>query len=224
MPHRAVLSRRPAAACLALAAVLTGCSTGAGNAPADAAPTSPAAPTPTPSPTPTVPASVQCLEGGTWVVDNDRDAQLFAEGLGTAATDVAASRAGEATWVFADGVLTRTFTAWQRTFSAVLVAAPGSPQVTETQTLDGTTTATYEATATDVVTQAADVAGLTITVAATRNGAPVEFDDSGSNAREGEQRAGSWGFTCDGETLLLAERNEDGTLAQTSGTTLLRRR
>lgn len=182
-----------------------------------------AAPSPTPSPTASVPASVQCLESGTWVVDNARRAELFAEGLRSAATDVTAEQVGEVTYEFSDGVLTRTFTGSQLTFAAVLDGVGGG-HVTETTTLDGTTTAPYEVTETDVVTQAADVTALVVDVVATRDGAPVTFDDPGSTARENEQRSEAWGFTCDGDTLLLADRRDDGTLSETYGTILLHRR
>lgn len=209
-------ARTGALGAAAVVLLVGGCS----GAPTAAPSTVAAAPTPTASPTPTPPASVQCLESGTWVVDNAREAELFAEGLRGVASDVAAARTGEATFVFEDGVLTRTFTAWQLSFSAVL----GGAAVTEATTLGGATTAAYEVTETDVVTQPADVAGLTIDTQATRGGAPVTFDDPGSGPRENQQVAQRWGFTCDDTTLLLANRRADGSLAETVGTILLQRR
>lgn len=200
----------------ALALLVSGCS----GAPTAAPSTVAATPTPSASFSPTQPAAVQCLESGTWVVDNAREADLFAEGLRGAATDVVATRTGEAAYEFSDGVLTRTFTAWQLTFSAVLGRSP----VTDSTTLDGATVATYEVTETDVVAGPADVTGLAVATQATRDGAPVTFDDPGSGARENQQASQDWGFTCDGTTLLLADRLPDGTLAETFGTILLHRR
>lgn len=215
------MSRRHVLPVLAVTLLLAGCAAEPVDEPATPTPS----PTATASPTPTavVPASVQCLESGTWVVDNARAAELFAEGLRSSASDVTAERSGESVWEFADGTLTRTFTDWQLSFSAVL-ELPGSPAVTETTTLGGVTTAAYEVTETDVVTQPADVSALTVDLVVTENGAPRTFDDPGSSARRGEEQAESWGYTCDGDTLLLADRLEDGTLSESFGTILLHRR
>lgn len=207
---------------LVVPVLLAGCATGPDVPPQST--TSPATPTPAAVVTPAPPAWASCVESGSWVVDNARQADLFAEGLRSAATGVTAARTGEATWVFADGVLTRTFSAWQLDYAALLDMGGTAAQVTETSTLNGSTTAAYEVTGTDVVTQVADVSALTVDVVATKDGAPFVLDDPGSSAREVEQQAVSWGVTCDGDTLSLAARSEDGTLAQTFGTVLLHRR
>ncbi|UZN02168.1 hypothetical protein [Cellulomonas sp. S1-8] len=214
---------RPGPLAAALVVLVAG---GCAGTPADPPPTSAApieSPTESATPAPVVPASVQCLESGVWVVDAAREATLFAEGLSMHAADVSAEYTGEAVYTFADGVLTRTYTGWQEYFSAIL-DAPGSPLVTETATQEGSTTAAYEATETDVVTQAADVTGLTVTVAGTRDGAPVTFDDPGANRVTAETEAQTWAFTCEGDTLRLSERDEAGQPGGEYATTVLQRR
>jgi hypothetical protein len=75
-----------------------------------------------------------------------------------------------------------------------------------------------------VVTQPADVSGLTIDVQATKNDAPVTSDDPGSSARASEAMARTWGFTCEGDTLLVGPRGNDGAVSQTAGSYAFTRR
>lgn len=189
-----------------IAILLTACATVGDDTPTPVAPSSLE-----PTATPVVPASVACLESGTWLVDPEHDAEGFTEVLESIASDVQVARTGQAAYVFEDGQLTRTYSQWSLSFSAVLIAM-GNVPVTETTTLDGANVTTYEATEDRIDVAPADVSGLTADTVATENGAPRTFEDPGSGVLESAGAEQSWAFVCDEDTLELGTATEDGTL------------
>lgn len=148
---------------------------------------------------------VACLEG-TWVVDGAREAEVLTAAVQAESPESSVARSGEAVYTFAEGVLTRTYTAWTESFTVV---PPGTPDVTftSTQTTEGSTTAPFDASGALVVVSAADASGVTSTASSTENGAEVTTGQDARAARqEFESRPVTWRYSCDGDTLRLVEQ------------------
>ena len=148
---------------------------------------------------------VACLEG-TWVVDGAREAEVLTAAVQAESPESSVARSGEAVYTFAEGVLTRTYTAWTESFTVV---PPGTPDVTftSTQTTEGSTTPPIDASGALVVVSAADASGVTSTASSTENGAEVTTGQDAQAARqEFESRPVTWRYSCDGDTLRLVEQ------------------
>ena len=133
-------------------ALTAACTTGTTDAPEETGPTLDAA---------ADAEKVACLQG-TWVVDATREAEVLTAAVQAESPESSVARSGEAVYTFADGVLTRTYTAWTESFTVV---PPGTPDLTftSTQTTEGSTTAPFDASGALVVVSAADATNLTST-------------------------------------------------------------
>lgn len=170
-------------------------------------------------------AKVACLQG-TWVVDAAREAEVLTAAMQADSPEASAERSGEVVYTFAEGVLTRTYTGWTESFTVV---PAGTPDITftSTQTIEGSTTAPFDASGALVVVSAGDASGITATASATENGEEVPTGQDAQAARqEFESRPVTWRYSCEGDTLRLVEQVPESDPADpaSDAATLLTRR
>lgn len=189
------------AACLPLLAACSGA--------AESASEPSVTPTPSAEPSPTVPPEVACLEG-TWVLDAARQAASLAEGMRLQNPAAEATAAGETTYTFADGVLTRTFTGVEEWFMVTPAVAPDVRWETTTS-VEGSATSPFTATSTHVETQEGDATQVTVTVASLENGVPQPTQgDPQAEKQASLSEPSRFAYVCDGDTLRLAEQWQEG--------------
>lgn len=208
MTHDRILTRLLAPALILLAtAASAGCATTP--APPAATATSASTATSSPTPSPSIPASVACLEGGTWVADLARASGRHTAMWETRTPGSFVEFRGERTFTFADGTLTRTTSGYSRLVST-LSRTGGRYEGTTTQ--DGTLTTPYTATEREFTIPETDGDDITVVSHVVVDGAPLPEDVVAEDSelwRADEVEAHTWWFSCDGDTLLLSERDED---------------
>lgn len=139
-----------------------------------------------------------CLEGE-WDLDLESLLESMRAGATSAGIDARVDGSGEAWTSFADGVATSTYADQ----SIVMTLAVEGQEIVTTVVVDGTTTASYTATDTELSVTDLDMAGLTETTSATVDGQAIEvpeLDEAGTLALMQDQTSA---YSCDADELLL---------------------
>jgi hypothetical protein len=194
---------------VALALLVTGCSSDGDDTAATPTPTPEATveETPTPTPAPTPLTAAECLVGS-W----DLDQASLAAGLQqTIAADgtVGEVQPAGASWLSFDGsAVTLTYESQSLT---VTMNADGQ-QLDTTLAFDGPLTGTYTATDSQITVPAADTSTVTQVVSFTLNGEPFEMpaEESGANEYQGIDLTGTQAYTCTEQELVLVTPAAEG--------------
>ncbi|MBB2924334.1 hypothetical protein [Cellulomonas cellasea] len=198
-----------APALVALALLVTGCSSGGDDAAASPTPTPEATveETPTPTPTPTPLTGAACLVGS-WDVDQ---ASLAAGLQQTVAADgtVGEVQTAGATWISFDG--TSTTLTYESQSLTVTMDVEGQ-QLGTTLAFTGPLSGAYTATDTELTVPAVDTSGVAQTLSFTLDGAPFEMpaEESGADEYQGIDLTGTQSYTCTEQELVLVSPAADG--------------
>lgn len=145
----------------------------------------------------------ECLEGS-WLGDSEamREAALSAPGVGELNPTIEIT--GESVTTFDGGTMT---TEYQEQESMITLELEGQEFVSSTS-YDGTVTAAYTATDTEVTVTDIDTSGLTASSSSLVDGEEIEVPGLDEVENMGIELGGTSTYTCEGDTLTMEAQYE----------------